>query len=103
MVVNGLGKDDARGEAAVKAWCEGFGEVRGVERREADGALVVRWRSDSVADLVRIWIGRCSDGDMAADFARVFFCVKVCRLHAQVYIQGVGSVALSWIDGKRKY
>lgn len=78
MVVNGLGKDDARGEAAVKAWCEGFGEVRGVERREADGALVVRWRSDSVADLV-------------------------CRLHAQVYIQGVGSVALSWIDGKRKY
>ncbi|ETW76013.1 hypothetical protein HETIRDRAFT_152497 [Heterobasidion irregulare TC 32-1] len=26
LVVNGLGKDDARGEAAVKAWCESFGE-----------------------------------------------------------------------------
>ncbi|EMD31928.1 hypothetical protein CERSUDRAFT_88559, partial [Gelatoporia subvermispora B] len=58
-----------RYENAIK-WCENFGPLRKVERKD-DGSLHVYWKDREVAD-------------------------TVCRLHAQVYIEGVGRVSLAW-------
>jgi hypothetical protein len=63
-------------ELAVKRWCESFGELRRISRK--DGALHVSWKKASVAD-------------------------TVCRLEARVFIKGVGSVALSWITEPRLF
>ncbi|OBZ78015.1 hypothetical protein A0H81_02307 [Grifola frondosa] len=54
----------------VRHWCEGFGAVRKIERKE-DGSLHVYWKEWQIADMV-------------------------CRLQAQVYMKGVGRVNLSW-------
>ncbi|KAE9403567.1 hypothetical protein BT96DRAFT_772833, partial [Gymnopus androsaceus JB14] len=68
LVVNGVTSNDAY--QAVKSWCESFGEVRKIETRK-DGSLVVDWKRRSVSD-------------------------TVCRVQATVFIQGAGSVGLSW-------
>ncbi|KAI0945299.1 hypothetical protein AcW1_001549 [Taiwanofungus camphoratus] len=54
----------------VVHWCENFGALRKIERKE-DGSLHVYWRDWEVADMV-------------------------CRVQAQVYIKGVGRVTLAW-------
>ncbi|KAI0065020.1 hypothetical protein BV25DRAFT_1780730, partial [Artomyces pyxidatus] len=70
LVVSGLRSGDMRAEEAVRRWCEEFGTVRRVSRRE-DGTLHVSFKKAEVAD-------------------------RVCRLQAQVFIKGVGDVGLSW-------
>ncbi|GBE87628.1 hypothetical protein SCP_1103050 [Sparassis crispa] len=54
----------------VVHWCESFGALRKVERKD-DGSLHVYWRQWEVADMV-------------------------CRVQAQVYIKEVGRVNLAW-------
>ncbi|KAI9507878.1 hypothetical protein F5148DRAFT_1149443 [Russula earlei] len=76
LVVSGLEKGNLDAELAVKRWCESFGELRRISRK--DGALHVSWKKASVAD-------------------------TVCRLEARVYIKGVGSVGLSWVTEPRLF
>ncbi|KAF8268343.1 hypothetical protein EI94DRAFT_1700326 [Lactarius quietus] len=76
LVVSGLEEGNLDAELAVKRWCESFGEIRRISRK--DGALHVSWKKASVAD-------------------------TVCRLEARVFIKGVGSVALSWITEPRLF
>ncbi|TFK68554.1 hypothetical protein BDN72DRAFT_675623 [Pluteus cervinus] len=73
LVISGV--SDMEGFEAVKAWCEGFGEIRDIQRK--NGALYVDFRKASVAD-------------------------TVCRVQAQVYIKGAGSVSLSWCTSSKK-
>ncbi|KAI0252890.1 hypothetical protein BJV78DRAFT_1281237 [Lactifluus subvellereus] len=70
LIVSGLEEGNLDAELAVKRWCESFGELRRISRK--DGTLHVSWKKASVAD-------------------------TVCRLEARVFIKGVGSVGLSWI------
>ncbi|KAJ3829172.1 hypothetical protein F5880DRAFT_1446792, partial [Lentinula raphanica] len=70
LVINGVEENDVRAVQAVRIWCESFGEVKKFERRD-NGSLVVDWRSKNVNDMV-------------------------CRVQANVFIKGAGSVALSW-------
>ncbi|KAJ3724130.1 hypothetical protein DFJ43DRAFT_1003412 [Lentinula guzmanii] len=72
LVISGIEINDTRAYQAVKNWCESFGELKKFERRD-NGNLVVDWRSKSVNDMV-------------------------CRVQANVFIKGAGSVALSWIQ-----
>ncbi|KAH9985652.1 hypothetical protein BJV74DRAFT_554158 [Russula compacta] len=76
LVVSGLEEGNLDAELAVKRWCESFGELRRISRK--DGALHVSWKKSSVAD-------------------------TVCRLEARVFIKGVGSVGLSWITEPRLF
>lgn len=77
LVVGGIALNDARRFEGVKRWCESFGEVRQIKRMP-NGDLVVSFQSAEVAD-------------------------TVCRVRAKVFIQGVGSVQLSWItDNNRR-
>ncbi|KAH9059595.1 hypothetical protein EDB87DRAFT_1735553 [Lactarius vividus] len=76
LIVSGLEEGNLDAELAVKRWCESFGELRRISRK--DGALHVSWKKASVAD-------------------------TVCRLEARVFIKGVGSVALSWITEPRLF
>lgn len=46
-------------------------------------------------------ITRMPNGDLHVDFQRSEVADTVCRLHARVHINGVGSVGLSWYAGKR--
>ncbi|KAF5368457.1 hypothetical protein D9758_002331 [Tetrapyrgos nigripes] len=69
LVVSGVAANDNRKFDGVKRWCESFGEVTHIVRMP-NGELVVHFRSAEVAD-------------------------TVCRLRAQVFIAGVGSVNLS--------
>ncbi|KAF9525220.1 hypothetical protein CPB83DRAFT_560422 [Crepidotus variabilis] len=75
LVITGVGIDDLEAYEAVKSWCESFGELREVTRA-SNGAMYVDFRKASVAD-------------------------TVCRVQAQVFIKGAGSVALSWYTKKR--
>ncbi|KZV72041.1 hypothetical protein PENSPDRAFT_684065 [Peniophora sp. CONT] len=81
LVVGGLDSLDSdtgsAQERAVRAWCETFGEVRKFARGPDGHSLHVDWKSASVAE-------------------------TVCRIQARVHIQGAGSVALSWVEAKRK-
>ncbi|KAH9974821.1 hypothetical protein BGW80DRAFT_1559780 [Lactifluus volemus] len=76
LIVSGLEEGNLDAELAVKRWCESFGELRRISRK--DGALHVSWKKASVAD-------------------------TVCRLEARVFIKGVGSVGLSWITEPRLF
>ncbi|TFY51563.1 hypothetical protein EVG20_g10944, partial [Dentipellis fragilis] len=53
LIVSGIAADDARGEQAVKKWCESFGEVSKVGRRP-NGAMEIRWKKAEVAETVRM-------------------------------------------------
>ncbi|KAF8970108.1 hypothetical protein BDZ97DRAFT_1791990, partial [Flammula alnicola] len=77
LVISGVGPEDVRGYEAVKSWCEAFGEVREM-RRAPNGSLYVDFRKASVAE-------------------------TVCRVQAQVYIKGAGSVLLSWYTKRSRY
>ncbi|KAI0077448.1 hypothetical protein K474DRAFT_1707326 [Panus rudis PR-1116 ss-1] len=74
LIVSGV-PDDQRRIEALRKWCESFGEVN--------------------------QITRAPSGDLHVDFKRAEVADTVCRLHARVYISGVGSVGLSWFTGKR--
>ncbi|KAI0305282.1 hypothetical protein B0F90DRAFT_1182318 [Multifurca ochricompacta] len=50
LVVSGLEEGNLDAELAVKRWCESFGELRRISRK--DGALHVSWKKASVADTV---------------------------------------------------
>ncbi|OCH84336.1 hypothetical protein OBBRIDRAFT_415717 [Obba rivulosa] len=63
------GEQRRRYENVVR-WCEGFGALRKIERKD-DGSLHVYWKDWEVAD-------------------------RVCRIQAQVYIKDVGRVSLAW-------
>lgn len=76
LVISGIQDSVGHVEEAVRRWCEAFGEVRAFEKR-GKGCLVVDFRKASVAD-------------------------TVCRVQAQVYIRGAGSVNLSWITKTMK-
>ncbi|EIM87689.1 uncharacterized protein STEHIDRAFT_131009 [Stereum hirsutum FP-91666 SS1] len=76
LLVSGLPVTDARAEEAIRTWCESFGEVRKISHKP-NGVLQVSWKKSSVAD-------------------------TVCRLQAQVFIEGAGSVALSWASSSKR-
>ncbi|TFY69842.1 hypothetical protein EVJ58_g170 [Rhodofomes roseus] len=73
----------------VVRWCEGFGEVRKIERKP-DGTLHVFWRDWESADMVRYSVISYM---LLTDASTV---LQVCRVHAQVYIKDVGRVSLAW-------
>ncbi|EIN14007.1 hypothetical protein PUNSTDRAFT_140406 [Punctularia strigosozonata HHB-11173 SS5] len=75
LVISGIKKDDLKRIEGVKQWCESFGELSQFIRMP-NGDLEVHFRDNEVAD-------------------------TVCRLHARVCINGVGSVGLSWYTSKR--
>ncbi|KAI0347735.1 hypothetical protein BDW22DRAFT_14445 [Trametopsis cervina] len=75
LVVSGIPPGDQRRYDHVRQWCESFGEVN--------------------------QIARVPNGDLHVDFRRTEVADTVCRLHARVHINGVGSVGLSWFAGKR--
>lgn len=72
----------------VVRWCEGFGEVRKIERKP-DGTLHVFWRDWESADMVRP-----SSHHRSPRINENI--IQVCRVHAQVYIKDVGRVSLAW-------
>ena len=71
--------------ALLLAWCisnplteiQTYGEIRKFSRGSDNRSLLVDWKSAAVAE-------------------------TVCALQARVYIEGAGSVALSWVEAKRK-
>ncbi|KIP10109.1 hypothetical protein PHLGIDRAFT_115744 [Phlebiopsis gigantea 11061_1 CR5-6] len=75
LVVSGIPPGDMRRYEHVRLWCESFGELN--------------------------QITRVPNGDLHVDFRRSEVADTVCRLHARVHINGVGSVGLSWFTGKR--
>ncbi|KDQ63317.1 hypothetical protein JAAARDRAFT_374323 [Jaapia argillacea MUCL 33604] len=75
LVISGIGIGEVTRFEAVKRWCEGFGELSQITRMPS-GDIYVHFRKAEVAD-------------------------RVCRLNARVYIDGVGSVSLSWFTGKK--
>jgi hypothetical protein len=75
LVVGGLSACDSAGHDAIRAWCEDFGHIRHFSRKP-NGNVHVDFKKASVAD-------------------------TVCRVKAQVYIRGAGSVSLSWSTEKR--
>jgi len=75
LVIGGIPAGDERRFEAVKKWCESFGEVSHIVR-VPNGNLHVEFRKAEVAE-------------------------TVCRLQARVYINGVGSVCLSYYTGKK--
>ncbi|KAF9454071.1 hypothetical protein P691DRAFT_798349 [Macrolepiota fuliginosa MF-IS2] len=76
LVVSGVATNDTKKFEGVKRWCESFGEVRQILRMP-NGDLVVSFQSSEVAD-------------------------TVCRVRAKVFINGVGSVQLSWTTDKKR-
>ncbi|VDC03074.1 unnamed protein product [Peniophora sp. CBMAI 1063] len=81
LIVSGLDPLDGdygnAQERAVRAWCQTFGEIRKFSRGSDNQSVLVDWKSAAVAE-------------------------NVCVLQARVHIQGAGSVALSWVEAKRK-
>lgn len=75
LVISGIPPGDSRRYDHIRLWCESFGDLNQITR-VPNGDLHVDFRSSEVAD-------------------------TVCRLHARVHINGVGSVGLSWFTGKR--
>ncbi|KIL71712.1 hypothetical protein M378DRAFT_155318 [Amanita muscaria Koide BX008] len=75
LVVSGIKPNDVRKFDNLKHWCESFGEVSQITRMP-NHDLHVHFRSAEVAD-------------------------TVCRLRAKVFINGVGSVQLSWTYGDK--
>ncbi|PCH34011.1 hypothetical protein WOLCODRAFT_135447 [Wolfiporia cocos MD-104 SS10] len=75
LVISGIPAGDERRFAAVKQWCESFGEIN---------------------QIVRV-----PNGDLHVDFRKAEVADTVCRLQARVYISGVGSVCLSYFTGKK--
>ncbi|TFY72802.1 hypothetical protein EVG20_g222 [Dentipellis fragilis] len=75
LVISGIGMHDQRRYEGIKKWCESFGEIN--------------------------QISRMPNGDLHVDFRRSEVADTVCRVHATVQIAGVGSVALSWYNGRR--
>ncbi|KAJ3488203.1 hypothetical protein NLI96_g3035 [Meripilus lineatus] len=75
LIISGIPLHDEKRYEGVRKWCEGFGEVNTITRN--------------------------SNGDLHVDFRRAEVAETVCRLHARVFIGGVGSVGLSWFTGKR--
>ncbi|KLO20671.1 hypothetical protein SCHPADRAFT_934492 [Schizopora paradoxa] len=76
LVVSGLAKGDGAALEGLRKWCETFGELRE--------------------------ISRLPNGDLLVDFKRAEVADTVCRISAQVFIDGVGSVFLSWCTGKKR-
>ncbi|KAF8500258.1 hypothetical protein F5888DRAFT_1368997 [Russula emetica] len=58
LIVSGLEEGNLEAEVAVKRWCESFGELRRISRK--DGALHVSWKKASVADMRRAYISMAS-------------------------------------------
>ncbi|KAI0749153.1 hypothetical protein BC629DRAFT_121400 [Irpex lacteus] len=75
LIVSGITPGDQRRYDHLRQWCESFGELNQITR-VPNGDLHVDFRSAEVAD-------------------------TVCRIHAAVHINGVGTVSLSWYTGKR--
>ncbi|KAK2461582.1 hypothetical protein APHAL10511_006045 [Amanita phalloides] len=75
LVVSGIKPNDVRKFESLKQWCENFGEVS--------------------------QITRMPNNDLHIHFRRADVAETVCRLRATVYINGVGSVQLSWIYGDK--
>ncbi|CAL1694044.1 unnamed protein product [Somion occarium] len=75
LIISGVPVGDKRRTDALLRWCQTFGEVN--------------------------QITRAPNGDLHIDFKSAEVADTVCRLHARVYIGGVGSVGLSWFTGKR--
>ncbi|KAI0697598.1 hypothetical protein BC835DRAFT_1305189 [Cytidiella melzeri] len=75
LIVSGITPGDQRRYDRLRQWCEGFGELN--------------------------QITRMPNGDLHVDFRRTEVADTVCRLHASVHINGVGTVGLSWYTGKR--
>ncbi|GJE85876.1 hypothetical protein PsYK624_019550 [Phanerochaete sordida] len=75
LVISGIPPGDQRRYEHVRMWCESFGELSQMTR--------------------------LPNGDLHVDFRRSEVADTVCRLHARVHINGVGSVGLSWYTGKR--
>jgi len=71
LVIGGVGLWQ---EVGVQKWCEAFGEVSGM-RRMSNGDIHVTFKKAKVAD-------------------------TVCRVQARVFIEDIGSVQLSWFEGK---
>lgn len=69
LLISGVEKGDHLKYEAISNWCEGFGQV--IVKQVENGAIVADFRDANVAE-------------------------SVCRLQAQVYITGAGSVSLSW-------
>ncbi|KAJ3560666.1 hypothetical protein NP233_g10687 [Leucocoprinus birnbaumii] len=76
LIISGVAVNDLKKFEGVKRWCESFGEVRQILRMP-NGDLVVSFQSADVAD-------------------------TVCRVRAKVFINGVGSVLLSWTTEKKR-
>lgn len=76
LIVSGIAANDLKKYEGVKRWCESFGEVRQILRMP-NGDLVISFQSAEVAD-------------------------TVCRVRAKVFINGVGSVQLSWTTEKKR-
>ncbi|KAF8632943.1 hypothetical protein AX15_001549 [Amanita polypyramis BW_CC] len=75
LIVSGIRPNDALKFDSLKRWCENFGEVSQITRMP-NNDLHVHFRKADVAE-------------------------TVCRLRAKVYINGVGSVQLSWAYGDK--
>ncbi|KAH9950897.1 hypothetical protein B0H21DRAFT_818739 [Amylocystis lapponica] len=75
LIISGIPPDDDVRFEGVRHWCETFGELN--------------------------HITRVANGDLHIDFRKAEVADTVCRLQARVYINGVGSVCLSWFTGKR--
>ncbi|KXN88744.1 hypothetical protein AN958_06611 [Leucoagaricus sp. SymC.cos] len=76
LIISGVAPNDTKKFEGIKRWCESFGEVRQILRMP-NGDLVVSFQSAEVAD-------------------------TVCRVRAKVFINGVGSVQLSWTTEKKR-
>lgn len=76
LVVSGIEPDNVPAVQGLRRWCEGFGELR--------------------------QINRMPNGDLIVDFKRADVADTVCRISARVHIADVGSVNLTWISGKRR-
>ncbi|PFH54867.1 hypothetical protein AMATHDRAFT_44649 [Amanita thiersii Skay4041] len=76
LVVSGIRPNDIRRFDNLRRWCEDFGEVS--------------------------QITRMPNNDLHVHFRRADVAETVCRIRAKVYINGVGSVQLSWTYGDKR-
>ncbi|KAF9455711.1 hypothetical protein BDZ94DRAFT_483620 [Collybia nuda] len=86
LVISGI---EEGGYDAVREWCEGFGEVKEIRRVWPGGVA----SGSGDGEVKRAGDGK---GSLVVDFRKASVAETVCRLQAQVYIRGAGSVSLSW-------
>ncbi|KAI0785493.1 hypothetical protein BC629DRAFT_522316 [Irpex lacteus] len=102
LIVSGITPGDQRRYDHLRQWCEvGPSPANLISSTQFADLFLShkRCKPQSFGELNQIT--RVPNGDLHVDFRSAEVADTVCRIHAAVHINGVGTVSLSWYTGKR--